>query len=202
MPNAESVSICVSLLIRHLKSVTHNWLAVLRAVCARCGNCCIEPVAPVTDSDVRRLTKASGLPAGRIVRFYSGSEFDYESGRGGWVRLRYGRRVMGLRKPRGRCVFLNPDNRCSVYRARPMTCRTFPFEVMLDAGGEVYSLTLTEGEFCRHRPGKGTDPDYLRRTARREDAEDRAYHRRVASWNSSGPHGTRLDFLRFLGLQR
>ena len=177
---------------------------ILRNTCARCAQCCIEPVAPVTEADVRRLMRASSLPAARIVRFWSSAEFDYEPDRPGWVRLSGGRRVMGLRKPRGRCIFLGPDGGCRVYESRPMTCRTFPFEVTTRPDGSLGKVSRIRMNWCRTRPGTGVDPAQLAAWSSTEDAEDEAYHRRVERWNrmqrDTHPPGNREDFLRFLGL--
>ncbi len=173
---------------------------ILKATCARCGNCCIEPVPPVTDKDMARLIKATGLPADRIVRMYSSSEIAWESEREGWIRLSYGKRVIGLRRRNDRCLLLTRDLCCSVYQARPMTCRTFPYEVELDQSGNITELDLNTGIKCGQKQGKGVDSRWLQRTARQEQAEDEAYYRKVERWNRQKERGGKLDFLRFLGL--
>ncbi len=171
----------------------------LRVTCTRCGSCCIEPVPPVTDSDVRRLVEHTELPAAKVVRFYSSAEFDYDADREGWVRFSYGRRIMGLRRPRGRCLFLDRDNHCTTYDARPMTCRTFPYDVELDESGRIAGLDIIRQSWCRRTRGSGPDPERLRLDARRETIEDELFFRRVERWNQN-PAGDKDDFLRFLGL--
>ncbi len=169
-------------------------------VCSGCATCCIEPVVPVTDADVRRLGRATGLPAGRITALYSSTDFEYEPDHPGWVRLGYGRRVLGLRRRGGRCMFLGADRRCTVYPARPMTCRTFPFGIWFDRRGRVAGVEFLDAVDCRRRAGT-IDRARLREDARCEDAEDAVYHRRVAQWNRCGAPGGKREFLRFLGLQ-
>ena len=156
---------------------------------------------PVTDADVRRLMRATGLPAGKIVRMYRPADFSYGDDSEGWVFLVGGRRAMGLRKPNGRCLFLGPDGRCRVYSARPMTCRTFPYDVRLDQQGRISRLKLNRAVRCRCRPGEGVEPERLRRDAAREDAEDEAYFRRVDRWNRRRPRRTAREFFDFLRLR-
>lgn len=179
---------------------------MLRYTCGRCANCCVEPVAPVTDADVRRLMKSTGLTADGIVRMWSSDEMDWDEEYEGRVLLSYGWRIMGLRKPRnGRCVFLTADNRCREYESRPMTCRTFPFEVELNAEGRFEEVGLHDEIGCRRRDGASMAPGHLLSLARQEQSEDDAYFDRVREWNSRmrrpvGANGGKPGFLQFLGL--
>jgi Fe-S-cluster containining protein len=87
----------------------------LRFTCTGCGNCCTG--APgyvwVREEDIERLAAHLGLDVDAFER-------------------RYVRRV-GIRKSLieysdGDCVFFDPQKRnCSVYEARPLQCRTWPF---------------------------------------------------------------------------
>ncbi len=87
----------------------------LRFTCTGCGDCCTG--APgyvwVRDEDIERLASHLGLDVDTFER-------------------RYVRRV-GVRKSlieysNGDCVFFDPQKRnCSVYEARPLQCRTWPF---------------------------------------------------------------------------
>jgi Fe-S-cluster containining protein len=43
----------------------------------------------------------------------------------------------------GRCVFLNENDRCSIYEIRPLICRFFPFELK-DLGEERYAFAYTD----------------------------------------------------------
>ena len=51
---------------------------LLKFRCTGCGNCCKLRVV-VTDADVRRLMDHTGLPAQKIVYFYSADEVDGSS---------------------------------------------------------------------------------------------------------------------------
>jgi Fe-S-cluster containining protein len=87
----------------------------LRFTCTGCGDCCSG--APgyvwVSDEDIERLAAHVGLDVDTFER-------------------RYVRRV-GIRRSLieysdGDCVFFDPKQRnCSVYMARPLQCRTWPF---------------------------------------------------------------------------
>lgn len=87
----------------------------LRFTCTGCGNCCTG--APgyvwVRDEDIERLATHLGLDVDAFERRY--------------VR-RVGVRKSLLEYSDGDCVFFDPKNRnCSVYEARPLQCRTWPF---------------------------------------------------------------------------
>ena len=179
-----------------------NFDQLFRVKCTGCGTCCTDPIVPVTDADVRRLARATGLPAERIVRMYKTSEIDYELDREGWIKFRYGKRLMGLRKKDERCLFLTADKLCRAYAVRPATCRTFPLEIELGEQDQIDDLELNKGVDCKHRFGEKTLGADLVRDAKRETDEDAAYHRKLRRWNSKDRAGGKLEFLAFLGLTK
>jgi hypothetical protein len=163
-------------------------------------------VVPVTHKDVARLVKSTGKPAGAIVRFcpFSGMEYDAEAGL--WIAFRSGRRAMVLRKTgAGKCVFQARGRACSVYAARPQTCRTFPYSVDFDdgagagAGGAVSEIRLNKVLDCGAAKCREIDVGALVADARKENREDREYHRLVKRWNNLESRGTAVEFLRFIG---
>jgi Fe-S-cluster containining protein len=85
----------------------------LRFGCTRCGQCCTG--APgyvwVTQQDIERMAAAKGMSA---REFYVEFVVDY------------GERMSLAERANYDCVLLE-DGLCSVYAARPMQCRTFPF---------------------------------------------------------------------------
>jgi len=90
-------------------------LATLRFACTGCGGCC--------RGRGDYWVEASRTEQRRIQRFLRVSW--------NWFRRRY---VIayedgseGLRWKNDRCVFLDRDDRCRIYPARPTQCRTFPF---------------------------------------------------------------------------
>ena len=106
----------------------------LRFKCTGCGKCCTGASASVnlSRSDLDRLAAFKRIPAGRFVRIYT--------------RLAKGRRVLTNRPGSGDCVFLE-NNACSVYEARPIQCRTFPFwpEIVRDRESWEATSRLCEG---------------------------------------------------------
>lgn len=89
----------------------------LRWVCVRCTHSCRDVLGHkrsilLTDHDVERVEKATG---------YDQSEFSLAV----YTRTPYERRMKMIR---GRCVFLE-GSECSIYRARPLICRFYPFSL-------------------------------------------------------------------------
>jgi len=78
--------------------------------CRACANCCRVATARVNERDIERLSKATGVKPDRLVREYT-TETEDEG------------RI--LRRSADGCVFLS-GNDCTVYDARPDTCRDFP----------------------------------------------------------------------------
>lgn len=79
--------------------------------CTQCGHCCnIEGYVWVSEEEIEILAKHLGLEV---------HEF------GGRYLRRVGNRFSLKEKPNHECIFW--DQGCSVYAARPVQCRTFPF---------------------------------------------------------------------------
>jgi Fe-S-cluster containining protein len=86
----------------------------LRFSCTQCGNCCTG--APgyvwVDPEEIARLAGSLGLETEAFSRKY--------------VR-RVGNRLSLIERANGDCVFWRSDQGCTVYDARPVQCRTWPF---------------------------------------------------------------------------
>ena len=82
--------------------------------CTRCGACCTG--APgyvwVTPEEIARLSEFRGLTPDQFSRKF--------------VR-RVGNRFSLIEKPGGDCAFWDEAAGCTVYEARPVQCRTWPF---------------------------------------------------------------------------
>jgi Fe-S-cluster containining protein len=122
--------------------------SLLKFHCTGCGNCCREPLLPVTDRDLRRLVQHTGVDAARLVHWCSASEIDLDDEPENFVLLPAGKRVMTLRHGRGGCVFLGADQRCTVYGARPLGCRVFPFDSKFARDGKLRRLELIPATEC------------------------------------------------------
>lgn len=130
---------------------------------------------------------------------YGPGEVDFDRDELGVVELATGERFMGLRKRGGRCIFLDGRNRCTVYPARPLTCRTFPYDLDLDDEGGVEAVRMMRCVPCLFRRRDAVHLPDLPRASRREDREDAAYERKVERWNREGRKALKADYLRWLG---
>lgn len=108
----------------------------LRFSCTRCGNCCTG--APgfvwITPAELTALAEALRQPEEQV--------------RAQLTRVVRGRRSLRER-PNGDCVFWDRQAGCTVYEARPMQCRTWPF---------WDSTTATRADWdrtCHDCPGAG-----------------------------------------------
>ena len=82
--------------------------------CRRCGACCRWPGhVLLTPEDIPRLAGALGVDEAELLQRYTV--------------LAANRAQLSLaERPAGDCVFLDADQRCRVYAARPQQCRDFP----------------------------------------------------------------------------
>lgn len=171
--------------------------------CGGCGTCCHEILPPVTHLDVRRIIKHTGLPAKKFVRLYSDQEIDLEADSKNWVKMKGGKRVLAMLQPKGRCVFLRKDNRCTVYKARPMTCRGYPFSVNLDQKLKITGIDChrsTKDTFACNALAIPVKRGHMVGDTIREEKEDKAYWKKCDEWNTGTRDRTFNEFLSFMGL--
>ena len=172
----------------------------IMSACTECSRCCKVPIAPVNDSDVRRLIKRTGLAADAVVHLYKPSDIDYDSTGDLWIKTPKGRRILGLKKLKKQCRFLGEDGRCSVYTSRPSTCRTYPYGVEHFENGDLESIELIDEIGCCGRIGRHWKVEQLIKDAKREDREDDAYCVRLRLWEAAGSRGGKKGLLMFLKL--
>jgi hypothetical protein len=109
----------------------------LRFSCTACGDCCSgEPGAVwVDDEELSALAETLGLEAAEVERQYT---------------RRLGVRRALLERFDGDCIFLDGQSRrCTVYPARPLQCRTWPFWHENVASPSLWQQT------CEVCPGAG-----------------------------------------------
>lgn len=100
--------------------------------CNNCGLCCGDTPDKtrhilLLDCEVEEISAQSGLPI---------EEFALEN----MCRSPY---VFEMKKPDdGKCYFLK-DNQCSVYNARPLICRFYPFELRYDKDKNIHVFKYT-----------------------------------------------------------
>lgn len=178
----------------------------LKFRCTECGNCCSDTIVPVTDEDVRRIMQGTGLGAAEVATFYKTTDFD-DKGEGlQFVNLDGGRRTLGLRKrmdkenDREACKFFK-DNRCSVYKDRPVTCRVWPFTLRFDATGRrLSSLSVNSSLPCPFElDGKSTASELVANW-KWDDRQDETWSAKVREWNRTHTKGKEQEFFSYLGL--
>lgn len=80
-----------------------------KADCLACANCCKTTPAIVEQSDIKRIAKHLGISSKQFKRQYLLEDLNGE--------------MFIQRVP---CTFLNDDNSCQIYDARPKACREYP----------------------------------------------------------------------------
>ena len=174
-----------------------GWERFLKFRCTGCGNCCKGTYICVTDADARRLAEGTGRPLHEIVRFAHEDEVELAKRHGWWVRFARRRGVMVLRWRRGRCIFLDDADRCTVYAHRPLVCRLHPFDVTLagvDTGG-VEKLTMSRVTECPHEWDGHETKRHLGLLERMLWRDNHRYVEKIERWNRRRTWRTPRQFL-------
>jgi Fe-S-cluster containining protein len=184
----------------------HKWLSFR---CTGCGNCCKEPLLPLTDFDVKRIAARTGDAPKDFVTWVDRQGIDMDDEPEGFVILKQGKRVMTLRHERGGCRYLDEEDRCSIYTSRPVGCRIFPFDPTFGKkDGKLRRLTLIQAADCKYElDGKNSVPE-IKKLSEQHEETTHAYQDRIAEWNSvqtkrkrSGKSAqTAREFFAFLGV--
>ena len=116
----------------------------LAFACTRCGNCCTG--APgyvwVTVEEIERLAESLGL--GQSIPEFTSR----------YVR-QVGEAYSLVEKPNHECIFWDATRGCTVYEARPMQCRTWPFWPKHLESAEAWARTQV---FCPGARGGPVHP--------------------------------------------
>jgi Fe-S-cluster containining protein len=163
---------------------------------------------PVTDRDLVRLVQIARRPARDLVRWVTSKQIDLDDEPEAFVRLRAGKRVMTLRHDRRGCILLDEQLRCSVYDARPLGCRVFPFDALFDRAKKLRRLELIPATECPYDLSGRHTIKRIRQQQTEFLDEVEAYQAKIAAFNSLQQKRRKLgralmcstDFLRFLGV--
>jgi Fe-S-cluster containining protein len=166
-----------------ISGVVTSGRALLKFRCTGCGNCCKDPLLPLTDADVARIISRTNERAADIVRFVNRHQIDMDDEPEAFVRLRQGKRVMVLAHHHGGCHYLGADNRCKIYGFRPLGCRVFPFDPRFTETGALRRLKLIQATDCKYELDGQNYVSNIRELQYRHDDAVNAYHDKIAEWN-------------------
>lgn len=175
--------------------------------CTGCGNCCKEPLLPISKADVLRISRHTGEHPRDFVRWVDKSAIDMDDEPEAFVRLRQGKRVMVLKHEGGGCRYLGRDNRCAIYAHRPTGCRVFPFDADFTRTGKLRRLKLIPATDCLYETDGDNSVADIKQHHDRYESEQAAYHELVATWNRAQRRRQRAgkapqtarEYLEFLG---
>lgn len=176
--------------------------------CTGCGNCCKDPLLPLTDQDVARISERTGDDAHQFVRWVDRMGIDMDDEPEAFVRLRQGKRVMIMRQGKGGCHYLGADDRCSIYASRPLGCRIFPFDPSYTKDGKLRRLKLIQATDCQYELDGDNEPGSVQQMHKRHETATLRYQARIVEWNQEQARRKRQgkslqtarEFLSFLGV--
>ncbi|HEY1532553.1 MAG TPA: YkgJ family cysteine cluster protein [Polyangiaceae bacterium] len=184
----------------------------LKFRCTQCGNCCKDPLLPLTESDIKRIVKHTGEPSHELVRWVDKNGIDMDDEPEAFVMLRQGKRVMVLKHEGGGCRYLGSDDRCTIYSHRPLGCRIFPFDPSFhDTGkdaGKLRRLKLIDATDCKYELDGENDLGKIQALHGKHQSATKSYQDKVATWNarqaerkrSGRKLQTAADFFEYLGI--
>ncbi len=180
----------------------------LKFRCTGCGNCCKDPLLPLTDSDIRRIKRHTGEPSSAMVRWVDRNGIDMDDEPEAFVVLSQGKRVMVLRHEAGGCRYLGADNRCTIYNHRPVGCRIFPFDPSFTDDGKLRRLKLIDATDCKYELNGENDIAAIKELHAKHASTTLSYQAKVAKWNerqaerkkSGRKAQSAADFFEFLGV--
>ena len=89
----------------------------IRFECQGSGNCCVSRgsygFVYLSNKDIKKLSNGLKITKNKFLKNYCDKT-------DGYIHLKE------LKKNKGDCIFLK-DKRCTVYKSRPIQCRTWPF---------------------------------------------------------------------------
>ena len=127
--------------------------------CHHCNHCCTEVVCLPSPWDVRRIEKMTGQDPIDFLEFLDPDEIvDVDDDDPTWLDVDGEKYIMALKRDTETgCHFLNKTTKyCSIYEARPLLCRLYPFEMVTDKEDKFEGFRLHEGIGCP----KNTDGEF------------------------------------------
>jgi Fe-S-cluster containining protein len=113
---------------------------------------------------VRRVVKMTGADPEEFLEFLTPEEVeDVADDDPTWLNVTKDRYIMALRRDQEGCNFLNKKTRlCTIYEARPILCRLYPFKLDQTRVGKFKGFSLHRDVGCpKHKDGTiSTKPLY------------------------------------------
>lgn len=151
----------------------------------RCGNCCTRFGVCVTPFDIHRISKLTGMDASDFVAVIDDPQERERHEPAVNISGKWSLLVLKWRKDRI-CMFYGTD-KCLIYGARPMLCRTYPFVL------SKHEITDIKGRVC---PRAWKPSDQYLADLKQYNREVELYKAMAAEWNRG--RGGDLDaFLKF-----
>ena len=137
----------------------------VRFKCHHCNHCCTDVVCLPTPWDVRRIMKMTGKEPFEFLEFLTPEELeDVGPDDPTWLDVDGEPYIMALQRDETLgCTFLNNKTKfCSIYEARPILCRLYPFKIRETKDGKYKGFTLHSDVGCpKHKDGEvATKPLY------------------------------------------
>jgi Fe-S-cluster containining protein len=155
---------------------------------------------------VKRISAHTGAKPAEFVKWVDRKGIEMDDEPEGFVSLRQGKRVMVLKHERGGCRYLGEDNRCTIYTARPLGCRIFPFDPTFRKDGKLLHLKLIQATDCKYELDGKNDVKAMRKLHERYEQAAEVWEDKIAVWNKQQTArkrkgqaaGTAKTFLKFL----
>jgi len=125
--------------------------------CHHCGHCCTDVVCLPTPWDVVRIVRETGANPYDFLEFIRPGEItEVEDDDPTWLDVDGERFLMALKRGKKGCHFLDKKTRhCTIYDARPILCRLYPFKLLEDAEERFEGFSLHDDVGCpRNRDGR------------------------------------------------
>ena len=97
--------------------------------CEMCGRCCHQPNIIIRPEEVERVSAAAGCD---LYTFMTSKVVQTSDG------------IFMRKESNGPCPFLRKDNKCSIWKDRPMICDDFPYVVSMFMSRVYLALTNPE----------------------------------------------------------
>ena len=155
--------------------------------CHSCNHCCNDLVALPTPWDVRRIASMTGEDPFDFIEFLEPDEVDeVEADDPTWLDVNGKKYMMALVRDEKRgCYFLNKKTRmCTIYPARPLLCRLYPFKVIEDKEGNYKGFKLHKNVGCPKHTDGVVDTKPLYDLYIQDDLNQEDYHELVKIFNA------------------